>query len=233
MINDKEMYFSGGIVNKKNKLIYNKRGVSNLKIQKAKRQGTKWVLDSIGTKLLDFINLENYSIGNPALSPDKKRLFFVSCAPYPEARGQSDIYYVDIEGDNYGQVKSVPIVNTNGRESFPFISSKGDLYFSSDGFYNNKLGYGLLDIYKVENINEFIEMYSNETKNRSLDNIELQKKIIHLESPFNSNKDDFAFFLYENNDSSVSATSAFFSSNREHPDSKGSDDIYKVKLVKK
>ncbi|MCK0179921.1 hypothetical protein MWU50_11505 [Flavobacteriaceae bacterium S0862] len=233
IVNDNEMYFSGGIVNKKNKIIYNKRGVSNLKIQKAKRQGTKWVLDSIGTKALDFINLENYSIGNPTLSPDKKRMFFVSCAPYPEAKGQSDIYYVDIDGDKFGKVKSVPIINTNGRESFPFISSSGDLYFSSDGFYNNKLGFGLLDIYKVENINEFIEMINKKTAKGLSDYNEFEKKIIHMGSPFNSNKDDFAFYLDEHKDINNSPMNAFFSSNRKHPDAKGNDDIYRVKLDNK
>lgn len=226
IINENTMYFSGGTVNSKNKIVYNKRGVSNLKLQKAKLKDHKWVLDVEGTKQLDDLNLENYSVGNPAFSPDNKRLFFVSCAPYPDAKGQSDIYYTDIKEDgSFGPVKNVPGVNTGGRESFPFVSSDGTLYFSSDGFYNYELGLGLLDIYKVENINRVIQNAEEASNN----NQQIEIVVEHLEAPFNSPKDDFAFFMEKPN-SKTSLSYAYFSSNREHPEAQCDDDIYRVKL---
>jgi hypothetical protein len=154
----------------------------------------------------------------------------VSCAPYLSANGQSDIYYVDInvnvEKDSvmsFGEVKSVPEINTLGRESFPFVSWDGALYFSSDGIHKNKegilqLGLGLLDIYKVDDIDEVIK--NSEKK------IKQDVKIRHLESPFNSPKDDFAFFMEKPKDSLY----AYFSSNRIHPNAKGSDDIYRATM---
>jgi hypothetical protein len=226
IINDNTMYFSGGTVNRKNKIDYNKRGVSNLKLQKAMLKDHKWVLDVEGTKQLDFLNLENYSVGNPAFSPDNKRLFFVSCAPYPDAKGQSDIYYTDIMVDgSFGPVKNVPGINTGGRESFPFVSSDGTLYFSSDGFYNYELGLGLLDIYKVENINKVIQIAEEASNN----NQQIEIVVEHLEAPFNSPKDDFAFFIEKPNGIN-SVAYAYFSSNREHPEAQCDDDIYRVRL---
>jgi len=216
--NENTMYFSGGKVKKNNKIEYNKRGISNLRLQIAKLEQNQWVLDEADTELLKTINLENYSVGNPAFNKDKTKLFFVSCAPYPDAMGQSDIYYVEIkDGKPYGEAKSVPLINTGGRESFPFVSSDGTLYFSSDGYYNYKLGFGLLDIYKVDNIDKVIEM----GKDSGI-------VVDHLGSPFNSNKDDFAFFIEKPNESLKSEIYGYFSSNREHAKAKGSDDIYRA-----
>lgn len=232
IINDSTMYFSGGVVDSNNKIVYNKRGVSNLKLQKAKLRDGKWILDIEGTKILDKkLNLENYSVGNPAYDAINKRLFFVSCAPYPDAKGQSDIYYIDMkDGIPIGKVKNVPGINTGGRESFPFISTDGTLYFSSDGIYENKdgtwkLGVGLLDIYKVENLNEIIEKANNANGK------DIKVFVDHLGSPFNSRKDDFAFFMEAPNDNNdLEEPYAYFSSNREHPEAQCDDDIYRAKL---
>ena len=221
-INDHELYFSGSAF-KNNKISYNKRNVSNLKIQKAKKENGVWKLDEKATKELDSINLENFSLGNPAMGKNGKRLFFVSCAPYPQAKGQSDIYYVEINKDGYyGQVTNVPGINTQGRESFPFISSEGHLYFSSNGIHNNKLGWGLLDIYMVKNIDHILDMKANGQV--------VDVKIQHLGSPYNSTKDDFAFFL-DTTHIKEGKPMAYFSSNRSHPLAKGNDDIYRARYI--
>ena len=70
-------------------------------------------------------------------------------------RGDKILYAVfeDEEG-HYFPPKNVPIINTNDRQSFPFVSEDGTLYFSSNASYKNKLGFGLMDIYKVKNIPE-------------------------------------------------------------------------------
>ncbi|MFK2821153.1 OmpA family protein [Flavobacteriaceae sp. LMIT009] len=221
-INDRELYFSGSAF-KNNKISYNKRNVSNLKIQKAKKENGVWELNEKATKELDFINLENFSLGNPAMGKNGKRLFFVSCAPYPQAKGQSDIYYVEINKDgSYGQVTNVPGINTHGRESFPYISSEGHLYFSSNGIHNNKLGWGLLDIYMVKNIDHILDMKASGQ--------EVKVKVDHLGSPYNSIKDDFAFFL-DTTHIKEGKPMAYFSSNRSHPQAKGNDDIYRARYI--
>lgn len=214
----KTMYFTGGVVNKKGKLKYNKNGTSTLKLQRATLINNNWVITEADRKALDFLNYDFYSFGNPALSPDNKRLFFVTCAPFPDAKGQTDIYYVDILDDGtYGKVENLKEVNTSGRESFPYISPDGSLYFSSDGIYENKLSLGLLDIYKVEDVDRVIQKKK-------------EVKIDHMESPINSNKDDFAFFIEESKENSNCEFYAYFSSNRDVPSAKGDDDIYRVKV---
>ena len=214
----KTMYFSGGMLGKKNKLKYNRQGTSNLKLKRATRINNRWVETEADRKAMDFLNYDYYSVGNPALSPDNKRLFFVTCAPLANAKGQTDIYYVDIKDDgSYGKIKSIPGINTSGRESFPFISADGTLYFSSDGIYNDELGLGLLDLYKVENIDRVIQ---NKKK----------AKVIHLGPPFNSAMDDFAFFIETPREDEKCEVYAYFSSNREDPNAKGDDDIYRVKV---
>ena len=214
----KTMYFSGGSV-KNNKLEYNKNGTSILKLQRASfdSETNTWEVTKKDIDAMKVFDLDNFSIGNPALSPDNKRLFFSTCAPYSDAKGHTDIYYVDINDDGtYSEVKSVPGINTNGRESFPFISKDSTLYFSSDGIYKDSLGLGLLDIYKVNNIDKVIKTGKAD--------------VVHLGPPFNSDKDDFAFFVDDQKKDDNCEVDAYFSSNREGPNVKGDDDIYKAKL---
>lgn len=216
--NGNTMYYSGGDV--ENDVIqYNKRGTSILKLKKAVWDAKiqKWVEDSRDS-LVNKLDFNSYSVGNPALSPNNNILFFATCAPYNEARGQSDIYYVEIKNGIYGEPKSVPGINTPGRESFPFVSKDSTLYFSSDGVYNDSLGLGFLDIYKVKNIYNVIKTGKAE--------------VVHVNAPINSVMDDFAYFEepIEGNECEVIG---YFSSNWEgRPNAKGSDDIYRVKLNK-
>ncbi|NNK73114.1 MAG: OmpA family protein [Flavobacteriaceae bacterium] len=214
------MYYSGGEVNN-NKIVYNKRGVSNLKLMGARRIVNQWVTDSTMNSKLERLNLDNFSVGNPAISPDKKRLFFVTCAPYPEAKGQTDIYYSDINKDgSFKKPVNLSIINTPGRESFPFVASDGTLYFSSDGPQKDSLGLGMLDIYRVRQINKVL-------------NGEAASNIEHLGRPFNSEKDDFAFFIDPTERDDDGRAFGYFTSNRARQDSTGireDDDIYRAKL---
>ena len=65
--------------------------------------------------------------------------------------GQSDLWYVNIlEDHTYGiPVNLGETINTEERETFPFISNKNNLYFSSDGH----VGLGGLDVF-VTNLND-------------------------------------------------------------------------------
>ena len=142
-------------------------------------------------------NSDDYNVAHPALSPDEKFLYFAS--DMKGSLGESDIYRVEILGDNqYGTPENLgDIINTSGRESFPFVSKNNILYYSSDGIP----GLGGLDIFAVK-------FYENGTVS----------KPINIGMPGNSADDDFCFVM--DSDTKV----GFLSSNR--PGGKGRDDIY-------
>ena len=142
-------------------------------------------------------NSDDYNVAHPALSPDEKFLYFAS--DMKGSLGESDIYRVEILGDNqYGTPENLgDIINTSGRESFPFVSKNNILYYSSDGIP----GLGGLDIFAVK-------FYENGTVS----------KPINIGMPGNSADDDFCFVM----DSETKV--GFLTSNR--PGGKGKDDIY-------
>lgn len=164
----KTMYFTRDNVDRKNKLGYDKKGTSHLKMYKASLVGDQW--DAIVE--LPF-NDDFYSTGHPALSSDNKKLYFVS--DREGGFGQTDIYEVDIfESNMYGEPRNLgEQINTEGREMFPYVSKEDVLYFSSDGY----LGLGLLDIYKSNIITDE------------------DAEPVNLGAPYNSGYDDFAFFI--------------------------------------
>ena len=219
----KYMYFSGGEVKENNKLKYNKQGVSTLKLQRASLdQNNKWTITDEDKKVMEFFNFENYSIGSPALSPDNNRLYFVSCAPFPEAQGQTDIYYTDIGQDgSFGPIVNLgEEINSPGREMFPFISEDNILYFSSDGVYDGEYRMGLLDIYYYD--------------------LNKEDGVKSLGEPYNSRKDDFAYFVQSVSEDSIYSNQGYFSSNRETfvylgdtIKTKGDDDIYSFSVKRK
>ncbi|WP_323026852.1 OmpA family protein [Gelidibacter japonicus] len=166
------MYFTRDNVNRRNKLGYDRKGTSHLKLYKATLSNGVW------NNIVELpFNDDYFSNGHPALSPDNTKLYFVS--DREGGFGQTDIYVVDILGDGkYGEPKNLgPKVNTEGREMFPFVSKDNTLYFSSDGYLN----LGLLDIYK----SDILKKENAEPEN--------------LGAPYNSSYDDFAFFMNDDN----------------------------------
>lgn len=149
-------------------------------------------------------NSKEYSIAHPALSPDGKKLYFSS--DMPGSLGMSDLWYVDILGnDSYGTpVNLGPSINTEGKESFPFISKKNNLYFSSDG----RSGLGGYDVFVTP-----------------LDESGKPGEITNLGAPSNSAKDDFGFIIDEEN------RIGYLSSNRGGDRGSIDDDIYLVKEI--
>ncbi|MCB0791678.1 MAG: OmpA family protein [Flavobacteriales bacterium] len=72
------------------------------------------------------------NLGQPCISPDGRKLFFVS--DRPGGQGGTDIWYCDNLGNNWGVPQNLgPRVNTPGNEMYPFITSDSLLYFSSTG----------------------------------------------------------------------------------------------------
>jgi len=169
-----------------------------LKIYRATLEGKQWT----NVTELPF-NSDNYSVSHPALSVDEKTLYFAS--DMPGTLGQSDIFKAAIKGDGtFGAPENLGnVINTEGKETFPFISSDSELYFASDGHP----GLGGLDI--------FVAKLENGT----------YKEAINVGEPLNSSTDDFGFII--NN----TTRTGYVTSNREG--GQGSDDIYKFKETKK
>ncbi|MFP2996275.1 OmpA family protein [Spongiivirga sp. MCCC 1A20706] len=144
-------------------------------------------------------NGETFSTGHPALSDDEKTLYFTS--DRPGGIGAADIYRVAIKGDSYGDIENLgPTVNTEGRESFPFLTKSNKLFFASDGFY----GLGGLDVFMVD-VN-------------TLDTTSDTKLVYNVGEPINSPKDDFGFIINED------TNKGYVASNR--AGGMGGDDIY-------
>lgn len=122
-----------------------------------------------------FFNNPSFSYSQPAITPDGKRLYFVSNDT--TGFGGTDIYFVDRNND--GSWKSTQnagqAINTSGNELFPSFYD-GTLFFSSNGH----AGIGGLDIYRV----------ARDSKG--------EMEVKHMGYPVNSTKDDFTFSINGN-----------------------------------
>ena len=197
----KTMYFTRNNLNKSRTGADN-TGTILLKLFKAEKlDNGKWG----NIEELPF-NSDNYSVAHPALSPDEKKLYFAS--DMPGTKGLSDLFVVDILGGNkYSEPKNLGEgINTEVRETFPFVSESGKLFFASDGH----IGLGGLDVFVA---------IPDQTKglNKYMDPINVGK-------PVNSEDDDFAFVIEEK------SKIGYFTSNRSG--GQGSDDIYSLKQNK-
>lgn len=171
-----ESFREGNFVKNKAKLLK----LGKVSLFKATKKGKKW-----GDFEAFPYNGKDYSVSNPSLSKDGKTLYFAS--DMPGTLGGMDIWKVTIKEDGtYTEPQNLGNrVNTEGRESFPFISDDNKLYFASD----SRKGFGGLDIYVLD-----LEIKDAELKN--------------LGAPINTAKDDFAFTFYP--DKNI----GFFSTNR-------------------
>lgn len=173
------MYFTRNNTKGK-KVIFGTKKINFLKIYRSNMVGGEWSLP----EELPF-NGDDFSTGHPALSPDGKKLYFVS--DRPGTIGNTDIFYVMVNADgSFSEpINLGPEINTKGREMFPFVNDK-KLYFSSDGH----VGIGGLDIFEAAFTEEGFEMAQN------------------LGQPINSRLDDFSYIVKED------AHEGYFASNR-------------------
>ncbi len=185
------IYFTRNNI-KAGKYVKDEGGVIRLKVFKATLQDGEW-----GNIMELPFNSDTYSAAHPALSPDEKILFFAS--DMPGTVGESDIFKVNInEDDTYGTPENLGgLINTKARETFPFVTSEGVLYLSSDGHP----GLGGLDVFATK--------ISDEKYDRT---------IFNVGEPVNGKMDDFTFVFNEE------TRKGYFASNR--AEGMGADDIY-------
>ena len=90
-----------------------------------------------------LLNKKDQKTGHPAIANRGNRLYFTS--NLPEGVGQTDIWYMDKVGENrwLSPVNAGNVINTFGREEYPFVYADTLLFFASDGH----VGYGGLDIF--------------------------------------------------------------------------------------
>lgn len=191
----KTMFFTRNNSKNNGKSKQNKAHTSMLKIYKTVKQGDgQW-----GPVEVLSINSDNYNTAHPALTPDDKWLYFAS--DRSESLGESDLYRVALyTNGSYGPVENLgPAINTAGRESFPFISSDYQLYFSSNGHP----GLGGLDVFVTK-------LYPDGNLG----------PVVNVGKPINSSMDDFGFYF------DPKQKKGFVSSNRSG--GLGSDDLYLV-----
>jgi len=144
-------------------------------------------------------NDKNYETTHPTLSPDGQTLYFASNRE--GGLGGMDIWMVGKQGDSWGSpVNLGASVNTAGNELFPYISSRGVLYFSS----NREGGMGQLDIYESRQSDAGWSASTN------------------LGAPFNSSADDIGYVVLADGES------GYLTSNR--AGGKGKDDVYGWKI---
>ncbi|WP_378185279.1 OmpA family protein [Aquimarina sp. W85] len=166
-------------------------GTMLLKLYRAQINGSVWE----NIEELPF-NSDEYSVAHPTINREGTQLYFVS--DMPGTVGLSDIFVVDVyEDGSFGTpINLGDNINTEGRETYPFISENGELYFSSDGH----MGLGGLDV--------FISVKEEASF----------KRPFNVGRPINSTEDDFGFII------NPETKKGFLSSNREG--GLGKDDVY-------
>ncbi len=149
-----------------NRFKRDEKGISRLKLFRAEWVDEEWK----NVSELPF-NADDYSVAHPALSADEKTLYFSS--DMPGTIGASDIFSVSIyEDGTYGEPKNLgETINTESRETFPFVSDN-TLFFASDGHP----GLGGLDVFATK-----LDGSSNE--------------VLNLGKPLNGQQDDFSFII--------------------------------------
>lgn len=141
---------------------------SQVYLFKATKEGDKWT----NITSLPF-NSKEYSCANPSLSRDGKTLYFSSNMPGSLGTSKAtDIWKVSVNADgSYGTPQNLgKMVNTEGAESFPYISDDNNtLFFASAG----RQGLGGYDVFQAD--------------------LAKGTEATNLGKPVNTEKDDFAF----------------------------------------
>lgn len=170
---------------------YDPTKANTAEVYEVKRSGGRW---SDPMRVIPG-NDSTMMVAHPAISPDGNTLYFVSDCD--GGIGGKDIYKTHKTETGWSKAENLgAIINTKADEMFPYIRMDGTLYFSSNGH----IGFGGLDIYKVE-ISE-----------------SGTPRVINMGQPINSIGDDFGICFKGKTEEGL------FTSSR--ASAKGIDDIY-------
>lgn len=199
-------------VNKKADKIYytkcdqEKKKLITCKIFVSSKKGNAWGTPEMVDFGLDAAVLDSFNFRHPTVSADEQVMIFSSDMTGSQGGHHSDLWMstFDRKAKKWGKpVNMGAVINTSGREGFPYISETNDLYFSSDGH----LGMGGLDIFKAP---------ITDAKNWKWGTPE------NLRYPMNSPGDDFGICFDGKKEK------GYLTSNREG--TKGADDIWSFYL---
>jgi peptidoglycan-associated lipoprotein len=126
-------------------------------------------------------NITKWNVGDPYITPDGKKLYFVS--DQPGGIGGTDIYVCWRQDRKWGDAVNLEQINTKGNERTPFISADNSFYFATDGLP----GMGSLDIFKAAIIKTGIGVPVN------------------MGYPVNSSQDDLAYFAVSSKDAYITS----------------------------
>ena len=134
---------------------------------------------------MSFSQKDSIKMAHPSISPDGKFLYFAS--DMSGSYGTSDLFRIAINQEGvFGKIEHLSDkINTEGRESFPFVTKNNILIFASNGHP----GMGGLDLYSIDLSNPDAE-------------------VISLGPTINSAFDDFGLVLNKD------CNKGFFTSNR-------------------
>jgi outer membrane protein OmpA-like peptidoglycan-associated protein/tetratricopeptide (TPR) repeat protein len=126
-------------------------------------------------------NITKWNVGDPYITPDGKKLYFVS--DQPGGTGGTDIYVCWRQDGKWGDAINLEQVNTKGNERTPFISADSSFYFATDGLP----GMGGLDLFKAAIIKTGLGTPVN------------------MGYPVNSPQDDLAYFAVSLKDAYITS----------------------------
>lgn len=164
--NDSEKKFSSKEKYGKNNL--SSAGVNTLNVFYSHNQNGNWA-DPISLN----INSAEYSSTHPNISPDGKKLIFISNKQ--GGKGGYDLYMSSKSGETWSSPEPLNDLNTPDDEMFPFLANDTTLYFSSTGH----IGFGGSDI--------FVSIKRNGK----------WSKPENMGRGINSEKDDFGLIVWE------------------------------------
>ncbi|MBK3519946.1 tetratricopeptide repeat protein [Carboxylicivirga marina] len=176
---------------------FDTKQVNTLDIFVAQSEGDTWSKD---IKRLP-IRKGTYTVAHAYITNDSKYIYFSS--DMPGGFGGMDLYVCELKNGFLSQAKNLgSLINTAGNEIFPFVDTKGTLYFSSD----MHPGVGGYDLFFSTLVNGNYTLPFN------------------LGYPVNTQADDFSLVL------DPSDRFGFFASNRKG--GLGGDDIYALQLIR-
>ncbi|NKI31831.1 ankyrin repeat domain-containing protein [Croceivirga thetidis] len=125
-----EEYEFGSVFNKAGTEFYYGVDTGNgNEIRYSRLEGEEW------SKPFTLLAHERYGYNDPFLSPDEKRLYFISNRTI-DGQGEAkdiDIWYIEKEGNGWSQpINAGPNINSEKEEYYISFTNEGTMYFASD-----------------------------------------------------------------------------------------------------